>query len=157
MSTSKRQQYFQTGMVLAISLLLWTLHPVSSFAQQNGGSGNVGEEKTKGITMMTVSGRVIETMNSGGYTYALVNMDDTAIWVALPVSRIAVGNEIACKPGMVMNNFRSTSLNRSFTHIVFSGGIISSSGDPVPPTATPAPDETTDLPKIEEPEDWRDF
>jgi hypothetical protein len=106
--------------------------------------------------MQTVSGRVAETMNSGGYAYALVDENGAMTWVALPKSRISVGSEISCQPGMVMNNFGSASLNRSFKHIVFSSGLTSSSGG-APPAATSVPDKAPNAPKIKEPEDWKDF
>jgi hypothetical protein len=157
MNASKKQKYFQTGLILVISLLLWNPVPASSFSQNSGGAGTAGNDKASGVTMQAVSGKVVETMNSGGYTYALVDKDGAKTWVALPKSRITVGSEINCKPGMVMNNFSSPSLNRSFKHIVFSGGLTSSSGTAAPPEASPAPDEAIDLPKIKEPENWKDF
>jgi len=40
---------------------------------------------------------------------------------------------------MVMNNFRSPSMNRTFNHIVFSRGITSFSGDSAPTDETAAP------------------
>ncbi|MFC1826644.1 hypothetical protein ACFLZQ_01775 [Thermodesulfobacteriota bacterium] len=69
-----------------------------------------------------------------------------------------MGNEITCQPGMMMNNFVSSSLNMTFKQIVFSSGITSISGDAAPPTeATPAPNEAPPAPKIKEPENWKDF
>jgi len=153
MNASKRQKYFQTGLVFAISLFLWCLFPASSFSQNDDGTATTGEDKTSGITMQAVSGKVVETIDSGGYTYALVDKDGAMMWVALPKSRIAVGDEITCQPGMVMNNFSSPSLNRAFKQIVFSMGITSTSGTAEPP----APEEAIVVPKIKEPKDWKDF
>lgn len=82
-----------------------------------GGSGSSTAQK--------VSGTVVETMNSGGYTYALVDKGGVTTWVAMPQSAISVGNEIACQPGTAMSNFKSASLNRSFDSIVFSAGLAS--------------------------------
>jgi hypothetical protein len=96
-------------------------------------------------------------MTSGGYTYALVGENGAMTWVALPKGRLSVGNEITCQPGMVMNNFNSPSLNRTFKHIVFSSGITSFAQGTAPPEAIPAPEEASELPKIKEPEDWTDF
>jgi hypothetical protein len=155
MDTDKRQKYLHTGLALVIFLFLWNPLPVSSFPQHGGDSGAVGGDRPGGMTMQTVSGKVVETMNAGGYTYALVNKDGAKTWVALPLSMIAVGDEITCRPGMVMNNFRSTSLKRSFEQIVFSGGITSTSGDAVHPAITP--EEASDLPKTKEAEDWKAF
>jgi hypothetical protein len=157
MNANKKQKYFQTALVISISLLLWRPLPASSFSQNGGGAGTAEGDKASGITMQTVAGKVVETMDSGGYTYALVEKDGAKTWVALPKSRIAVGNEITCQPGMVMNNFSSPSLNRSFKHIVFSRGITSSTGAATAPAPTPAPVEATDLPKVKDSEEWKDF
>ncbi|MCX5877210.1 MAG: OB-fold nucleic acid binding domain-containing protein [Deltaproteobacteria bacterium] len=116
---------FFTGLALVASLLLW--NPL----QANAGAGMGGPDDQ---SMQGVSGKVLETMNSGGYTYVLVEKGGAKTWVALPQSAITVGSEIACQPGMEMNNFKSTSLNRSFESIVFSEGLA-----PVGPVAAPAP------------------
>ena len=156
MNASKTSRYFHSGLLLAVFLLLLNPLPAGSFSQQGGGAA-AGGDKAGGITMQTVSGRVVETMNSGGYTYALVDKEGARTWVALPKSNIAVGTEITCQPGMVMNNFSSPSLNRVFKHIVFSRGITSASGAAAAPTEPPAQDEAADAPKIREPENWKDF
>jgi len=157
MNASKISRYFQSGLLLAVFLLLLNPLPASSFSQKGGGAAASGGDKASGITMQTVSGRVVETMNSGGYTYALVDKEGARTWVALPKSNIAVGTEITCQPGMVMNNFSSPSLNRVFKHIVFSRGVTSASGAAAAPTEPPAQDEAANVPKIKEPENWKDF
>ena len=157
MNARKKKRYCQSGPALAIIVLLWTLLASTSFSQNTGGTGTAGEDKAGGVTMQAVSGKVVETMNSGGYTYALVKENGVKTWVALPKSRLAVGDEIACQPGMVMNNFSSPSLNRSFKQIVFSGGLTSLSGSAAPPEAAPVPEEVIQVPKIKEPKDWKDF
>ena len=157
MNTKKRQKYTSPVLALIISLLL--CHPplVAAFQQNNNETGTAGGEKASGVAMQTVSGMVVETMNSGGYTYALVDENGAKTWVALPKSTIAVGNEITCRPGMVMNDFRSASLNRTFKHIVFSSGLASTSGAGAHPAATPTPDEAPAMPKTKEPKNWKDF
>ena len=124
MHACKRMTFF-TGLALAASLLLW--NPLQASA--GAGMGGTGDSSMQGV-----SGKVVETMNSGGYTYVLVDKDGAKTWVALPQSAIAVDSVIACKPGMEMSNFKSTSLNRSFESIVFSEGLA-----PVGPVAAPAP------------------
>jgi len=70
-----------------------------------------------------LSGKVVETMNSGGYTYVSLEKNGRRTWVALPDSKVKVGQEITCQPGMEMRNFTSKTLNRTFESIIFSGGI----------------------------------
>jgi hypothetical protein len=153
-----KKMKFPTRLVLATLLLLWNPLQDSALGQHGGGADMHGGGMAGGPAIQEVSGRVVETMNSGGYTYALVDKGGAKTWVAMPTSRIAVGDEIACRPGMVMNNFTSPSLNRSFEHIVFSGGLTSSSAAGAQEKTT-APDDATDepKPKPKRPEDWKNF
>jgi hypothetical protein len=76
----------------------------------------------------TLSGKVVETMNSGGYTYILLEKDGEKTWVAVREMEIAVGQEISFEPGHEMSNFTSNTLNRTFDRIVFSAGPVSRHG-----------------------------
>ncbi len=73
-----------------------------------------------------ITGKVLETMNSGGYTY--VNLQEkkgTTTWFAIPASPVTVGSTVTVKPGMPMGEFYSKSLKRKFSSIVFSPGLVS--------------------------------
>lgn len=70
-----------------------------------------------------LSGKVVETMDSGGYTYVNIEKDSKSTWLAIPKTKITVGKEMSFKPGSVMNDFSSKSLNRTFDTIIFSGGV----------------------------------
>ena len=71
-----------------------------------------------------LTGKVLETMDSAGYTYMQVDIGSSQPWVAIPQSQIKVGQEVTYQPGMVMNNFASKTLNRTFDAIVFSSGLV---------------------------------
>jgi hypothetical protein len=71
-----------------------------------------------------LSGKVVETMNAGGYTYVSIEKNGKKTWVAVPETKISVGQEISFEPGMVMNNFESKTLKRTFESIVFSVGVV---------------------------------
>jgi hypothetical protein len=71
----------------------------------------------------SLSGKVVETMNSGGYTYVSIENSGKRTWVAIPATAVKVGQEVTCQPGMEMKNFTSKTLNRTFESIIFSGGI----------------------------------
>lgn len=73
---------------------------------------------------ISLSGKVVETMNSGGYTYVSLEKNGKKTWVAIPEAKVKVGQELTCQPGMVMKNFTSKTLNRTFESIIFSGGIL---------------------------------
>src|SRR6266540_1221488 len=66
-----------------------------------------------------VAGKVVETMNAGGYTYMLLEKDGRKGWVAVPTMKVTVGQEIQLNQGMEMGKFTSKALNRTFEQIVF--------------------------------------
>jgi len=69
------------------------------------------------------SGKVVETMNSGGYTYVCLERGGKKTWYAIPQTAVMVGQKLALQPGMEMKNFKSKTLNRTFESVIFSGGI----------------------------------
>ncbi|MBJ6727328.1 GW dipeptide domain-containing protein [Geomesophilobacter sediminis] len=69
-----------------------------------------------------VKGKVVETMNSGGYSYVCVENQGSKTWLAVPAMKVTVGETMAFQPGMTMSNFTSKSLNRTFDKIIFSNG-----------------------------------
>ncbi len=73
-------------------------------------------------------GTVAETMNSGGYTYILLQTKSKMFWVAIAESKVAVGDEVVLASGMEMIEFHSKSLDRTFDSIIFSEGMISQGG-----------------------------
>jgi len=67
-------------------------------------------------------GEVITTMDSGGYTYVEVKTDSGTIWAAGPVTKIEVGEQVVIQSNMLMQNFTSESLDRTFDEIYFVSG-----------------------------------
>ncbi len=70
----------------------------------------------------TVSGKVVETMDSGGYTYVCLEKDGKKTWLAVPQMKVVKGKNMSFQPGVVMENFESKTLKRKFDKIIFSGG-----------------------------------
>jgi hypothetical protein len=73
--------------------------------------------------LASLSGKVVETMSAGRYTYVLIEKDGNKTWVAIPETKIEIGQNIVLKQGIEMVNFESRSLNRKFSKIYFSGGL----------------------------------
>ena len=69
-----------------------------------------------------ISGKVVETMDSGGYTYALIDKDGKQTWVAVPKTKVEKGTNMSFQPGVEMENFTSKTLKRTFDKIIFSAG-----------------------------------
>ncbi len=79
-----------------------------------------------------ISGTVLETMNSGGYSYVQIDTGTEQVWAAGPErDGLAVGQQVSFPDGMVMNNFTAKSLDRTFPKILFVGAI-NLAGETVP-------------------------
>jgi hypothetical protein len=72
-----------------------------------------------------LAGKVLQTMNGGGYTYIYIEQaDGKKVWVAVTQVTVKVGDQMSFKPGMEMGKFESKALNRSFDSIIFSEGVL---------------------------------
>ena len=81
------------------------------------------------------SGTVVETMNSGGYTYVYVDNGTDKVWAAAPEFSVTVGDEVMVPEGMAMHNYHSQTLNRDFEVVYFVEAVLNASS---PAMAAPA-------------------
>ncbi len=72
----------------------------------------------------SIKGQIVETMDANGYTYLHIDSNGTKTWAAIPESKVSVGEVVELSSGMVMQNFTSKTLGRTFHAIVFSSGIV---------------------------------
>ena len=63
--------------------------------------------------------KILETTNSGGYTYIKVDENGKQYWAAIPSSKVNVGDTIKIKEQTWMTNFKSKSLDKTFDKIMF--------------------------------------
>ena len=70
-----------------------------------------------------ITGAVLETMNSGGYTYVRVDAGDQEIWAAAGEFEIAVGDRVVFPLETPMRDFHSSTLERDFPLIYFASFI----------------------------------
>jgi len=70
-----------------------------------------------------VEGKVLETMNAGGYTYVQVDTGKEKIWAAGPQTVVKVGDKVSFIAGMEMHDFRSETIDRTFESIQFVSAI----------------------------------
>jgi hypothetical protein len=73
------------------------------------------------VTEGSGSGVVTETMNSGGYTYLLLESEGQSVWVASAEMEVKVGDTVEYMGAAPMKDFHSASLNRTFPMILFAG------------------------------------
>ncbi len=110
---NKKKNYVASA-ILALTLVLAA--PISSLANP----------AIAGLANKPISGTINKTMNSGGYTYLLLQPDNQQqVWVAIPETEgLREGQEVTCQAGMVMTDFVANSLNKTFPLIIFSTGIM---------------------------------
>jgi hypothetical protein len=70
-----------------------------------------------------VSAKVKTVEQVANYTYLEVKAKGPAYWVALPTTEIAVGSVVSYRGGMLMEDFHSKELDRTFDKILFLEGL----------------------------------
>jgi len=103
-------------------MVVVSMHEAYADSKKSGEAAGKKLETKAQDDASSLSGKVIETMDSGGYTYVNLQKNGKTTWVAVPQMKVTVGQQMSFAPGMVMNDFKSTSLNRTFDAIVFSTG-----------------------------------
>ena len=68
-------------------------------------------------------GKVLETMDSGGYTYVQIDEKGQKLWVAAMQTPVKVGDTIEFPDSPPMVNFQSKTLKRTFDKIIFAPGL----------------------------------
>lgn len=91
------------------------------------------------LESQTHKGKVITTMDSGGYTYIEFKEKGRRFWVACPKTPVHVDDMIEFSRGLPMNDFHSKTLNRTFASILFVSYIKveGAAGPPGKPIALP--------------------
>ncbi len=93
-------------------------------AAPSGGDPHAGMKAQEIPAGIGHKGKVTQTMNSGGYTY-VETADDKGqkTWLALPETKVAVGDKIEYPDTPALMNFSSKTLKRTFESIHFIPGI----------------------------------
>ncbi len=79
----------------------------------------------------TLTGSILETMDSGGYTYLRLKTPGGEVWAAVNQATVKKGGTVTVVNGMTMDGFESKTLKRKFDHIVF-GSLASASSAAAP-------------------------
>jgi DNA/RNA endonuclease YhcR with UshA esterase domain len=84
---------------------------------------------------VVVTGEVLEVKNVESYTYLRLKTQNGEIWAAVMTAKVRKGTPVTIENGVVMNNFQSKSLKRTFPVIVF--GTLAGSAAASAPTTAP--------------------
>jgi len=105
---------------------------------------------TEPVPAGMLRGTVLETMDSGGYTYVAIETDQEPVWAAGPLTSVKVGDVVLLPEGMLMNQFTSKTLNRVFDRLYFVSAITNlttppTAGASIPPVSKPAVNDAADV------------
>lgn len=103
-----------------------------------------GEKPVPGnAAASTVKGEVLEVKDVESYTYLRLKTKDGETWAAVGRAPIKTGMTVTLENAMVMNNFESKSLKKTFPTIVFGTLVGSGSGAQASSATSMAPAGTT--------------
>ena len=92
--------------------------------------GKTPSQAPDALQPAAVSGKVMQTLDASRYTY--IRLDDGAgneTWAAVPQTKLEIGEQIELEGGIVMRNFNSKTLDRTFDSVIFATGVIRAAGD----------------------------
>ena len=87
-----------------------------------------------------LTGKVLERLDAPPYCYLRIQTARGEVWAAVPQAKVEKGTEVTVVNPMVMNNFESKTLNRTFPEVFFgtlgSADGAAASAAPMPPAAS---------------------
>lgn len=126
------------NLLLGLTLLLATLLFGCQQSSNNTSTPAAAPTVSPQAASNTTTGTVIETMNSQGYTYVLVDSGNDQIWAATAQFEVNEGDMVVVPEGMPMHNYTSPSLNRDFEVVYFVESILNASQATAAPAAPAA-------------------
>jgi len=100
-----------------------------------------------------LSGKVLETKDAEPYTYLRLQTSKGEVWAAVMKTPVKPGAQVTVQNPMVMTNFHSNTLNRTFDRIVFgtlAGAAAPAAGQAsMPPHGAAAAAESTPVGKVD--------
>lgn len=107
------------GTILLAVLVAGSALTLACSPRETGASQSDGGSASADQAPAVFAGKVAETMDSGGYTYVLLERDGEQVWAAGPETPVAVGDELQVALVMPMENFKSGTLDRTFDKLYF--------------------------------------
>jgi len=79
----------------------------------------------------SATGKIVETMDSGGYTYMKLSTGGGDVWAAVNATKVKKGQTVSVVNAMQMDGFESKTLHRKFDHILFGSLAEAGSAPPI--------------------------
>lgn len=83
-----------------------------------------GEGKGVAEAQLPQKAKVLSSIDAAGYTYIEVKQNKKTLWLAGTKVAVKKGDVIRFDDGMVMTNFNSKSLNRTFPSVTFINRVV---------------------------------
>ncbi len=99
---------------LSLSLCLGSSLALAGAKEAAKPSGNAAAAQ-----VLPGKGKVLETMDTAGYTYVNVDLGGRKVWAAAPQFKVKVGNTVSVPQGLPMSNYYSKTLKRTFDVVYF--------------------------------------
>lgn len=98
-------------------------HPKGGSEHPKGGA----EHPAAAEADLKVKGKVLEVLEVPQYTYMRLSTPGGEVWAAVGKAPVKVGDEVAISQPMVMENFPSKALNRTFDKLIM-GNLVAPGG-----------------------------
>ncbi len=130
----------------ALPLLLVLTATVGCQSNKAKGSDPIVAAPTQASGMMppagapaptgSITGKVLERIDAAPYCYLRLQTARGEVWAAVPEAKIEKGTDVTVVNPMLMSNFESKTLNRTFAEVYF--GVVAPAGGAVAAPAAPA-------------------
>jgi len=125
MGDAMKWRNFLVGGLCLVALVACNKQKPETKAADQAAAGAEGGIQQATNSIGSIKGKAKEVLAGGGFTYVLIAAEKGDTWVAVPQTKVEVGEvcSVAGAGGQVMQNFPVKSLNRTFAEIVFAPGI----------------------------------
>jgi hypothetical protein len=100
-------------------------HPKGGAEHPKGGAEHPAAAAAEGD--LKLKGKVLEVLEVPQYTYMRLSTPGGEVWAAVGKTKVKVGDEVAIAQPMVMENFPSKALNRTFDKLIM-GNLVPPAG-----------------------------
>lgn len=130
---SNRTRFIALSIACVVAGLIYAGMNYLPSAEQKAAEALYGSDPNK------IFGKVTEIIDVTGYTYAEIDTGDNKVWAAGPTTPLKKGDIVAITKEMVMENYQSKTLGRSFPMIYFVGQYITDAKADAGKSSAPAP------------------
>ncbi len=107
---------------LALSIMVMVSCNANTESKENNGTES--KKTINNRPKSKLSGEILEVLDVDKYTYIRIkNSENKEIWIAGPKENVKVGKKVFIRSGMLMKDFVSKTLNKTFKEIYFVGSL----------------------------------